>query len=208
MNFWEWVSLASLCFAGAASPGPSLAVVVRASVSGGKLAGLAAAWAHALGVGIYATLTVLGLNTLLSQLGGLFVALQTAGALYLLWLAWGILRSAPSDTEAQEAAPLTSATISARDGFAVAFLNPKLAVFMLALFSQFLRPDATLAHQGILIATATLIDGSWYTLITLAFSRDKWTQALRSNAARIDRVFAVLLTLVAAVILLRVFQSL
>lgn len=206
MSFWEWFSLASLCFAGAASPGPSLAVVVRASISGGKRAGLAAAWAHALGVGLYATLTVLGLSALISRVEGLFIALQTLGALYLLWLAFGIWRSAQSAAES-EVASVASAATSARDGFAVAFLNPKLAVFMLALFSQFLRPDASLTQQCILIATVTLIDGSWYTLITVAFSRDKWTQALRRNAGRIDRVFAVLLALVAVVILSRVAGS-
>jgi len=207
MNFWEWLGLASLCFAGAASPGPSLAVVVRASLSGGKTAGLAAAWGHALGVGIYATVTVLGLSTLLSRVDGLFIALQTAGALYLLWLAWGIWRSAQSPGVVQDSA-LNSAATSARDGFAVAFLNPKLAVFMLALFSQFLRPDATLTQQSMLVATATLIDGCWYTVITLAFSSNQWALALQNNAQRIDRVFAMLLTLVAAVILGRVIQSL
>ncbi|EED33238.1 transporter, LysE family [gamma proteobacterium NOR5-3] len=206
MNFLEWLSLASLCFAGAASPGPSLAVIVSASLAGGKRSGLAAAWAHAIGVGLYAALTVLGLTALLAAAGWLFVGLQSAGAIYLLWLAWGLWRSATSASMSDEPAT-TNVKSWARNGFAIAFLNPKLAIFMLALFSQFIRPDATVAAQAILIATATLIDGLWYTLITLVFTRGKWISALRSNAAKIDRLFAVLLSLVALVILARVLSS-
>lgn len=202
MSTWEWLGLASLCFAGAASPGPSLAVVVSASVSGGRLNGLAAAWAHALGVGLYAALTVLGLSTLLASAAWLFLGLQSAGAMYLIWLAWGLWRSAQSPLSESE--PLARSTASsARDGFAIAFLNPKLAVFMLALFSQFVRPEASTAGQATLIATATIIDGLWYTFVTMMITRGKWLTALKNNSAKIDKLFAVLLTLVAMTILTR-----
>ncbi|WP_439108013.1 LysE family translocator [Congregibacter sp.] len=206
MSFWEWLGLASLCLAGAASPGPSLAVVVSASLNGGKLSGLAASWAHAAGVGIYAGITVLGLGTLLSAGTGVFLVLQSAGALYLLWLALGLWRSAQSPAANSEQA-VAKVGMAARDGFAIAFLNPKLAVFMLALFSQFVRPDASASSQLALVATALFIDGLWYTLITLVFSRGKWIDTLRENASRIDRVFALLLTMVAAVILTRALQG-
>ncbi|WOJ94404.1 LysE family translocator [Congregibacter variabilis] len=207
MSAWEWLSLASLCFAGAASPGPSLAVVVSASLGGGKLAGLAAAWAHALGVGLYAVLTVLGLSALLANAAWLFLGLQSAGAIYLLWLAWGLWRSAQSST-AESKPTIKSAAASARDGFTIAFLNPKLAVFMLALFSQFVRPDANIEIQAILISTATLIDGLWYTFITLMLTRKKWISVLKANGAAIDRVFAGLLALLALTILTRLLSSL
>lgn len=207
MSLLEWISLASLCLAGAASPGPSLAVVINASITGGRLAGLATAWGHALGVGLYATLTVLGLSALITSVDGLFIALQTAGALYLLWLAQGLWRNTtePATDNGQHHAGTAS---TARNGFAIAFLNPKLAVFMFALFSQFVRPDAGTGTHVLLIATATLIDGLWYTLITLVFTQDRWIERLRRKAALLDRVFAVLLAMVALVILFRAAQSL
>jgi len=207
MSIWEWLSLASLCFAGAASPGPSLAVVVSASLTGGKLAGLSAAWAHALGVGLYATLTVLGLSTVIARAHWLFFSLQAAGAAYLLWLAWGLLHSAhsPSTTSAS---PASNAASSVRNGFAIAFLNPKLAVFMLALFSQFVQPDANAETKAILIATATLIDGIWYSFITVMITREKWINALKNNGPKIDRLFGGLLAILALVILARLLLSL
>ncbi|WOJ95586.1 LysE family translocator [Congregibacter brevis] len=203
----EWISLASVCLAGAASPGPSLAVVVSASLSGGKLNGLVAAWAHALGVGLYAGLTVLGISALVTADQRIFITIQTLGALYLLWLARSLwFNVAPDEANAQLSPAKTRST--ARDGFAIAFLNPKLAVFMLALFSQFVHPDANTSTKFLMAITALLVDGLWYSLITMVFTRGKWIAALRENAGRIDRVFGILLAIVAVVILLRVIQSL
>ena len=200
MSFWEWISLAGICFAGAASPGPSLAVVLGAVISGGRTHGVIAAWAHATGVGLYATLTVFGISTVITLIPGLFRGIQVAGALYLLWLAAKLLRSTgdPVDPGREIAGRAFGA---ARDGFAVAFLNPKLAVFMLALFSQFIKPDASIATTALLIGTATTVDGVWYTLITVLVGQQRWLDVLRRNAGLMDRVFGVLIAAVALSIL-------
>ncbi|MEM6773726.1 MAG: LysE family translocator [Pseudomonadota bacterium] len=200
MSLWEWLSLASVCFAGAASPGPSLAVVLDAVLRGGRGNGIIAAWAHALGVGLYAALTVFGISALLLNRPELFTLLQVCGALYLLWMAARLLRSTASPAEVSEDSP-SHVGRAARDAFAVAFLNPKLAVFMLALFSQFIRPAAAPAESALLIATATGIDGAWYTLVALVLSRGSWLDILRRNAVRIDRGFGALLAMLALSIL-------
>jgi threonine/homoserine/homoserine lactone efflux protein len=194
---WEWLTLASVCFAGAASPGPSLAVVVAAVVGGGRPAGLSAAWAHASGVGLYAAMTVMGISAVLRHAPRLLDAVQIAGALYLLWLATGLLRSR-GDNPGSTAGGVRHA---ARDGFAVAFLNPKLAIFMLALFSQFVNADATLGTGTILVATATLIDGCWYSLVTLLLSQPRFLASLQRRARLIDRVFGGLLAALGTYIL-------
>ncbi|MFT7287963.1 MAG: threonine/homoserine/homoserine lactone efflux protein [Halieaceae bacterium] len=206
VSVWEWLTLAGLCLAGAASPGPSLAVVMGASLRGGRGAGLAAAWAHAAGVGLYAALTVLGIGALITSHEIVFQSLQIAGAAYLLWLArrlWLSGRAAGASAEAPPEPILAGTGQSLRDGFAIAFLNPKLAVFMLALFSQFIKPDAGVPLGILLVATAALIDGFWYSLIALAVTRAGWVGRLRDNAALIDRSFAVLLALLANYIIAR-----
>jgi threonine/homoserine/homoserine lactone efflux protein len=79
---------------------------------------------------------------------------------------------------------------------------------MLALFSQFVRPDAGLLTSAKLIATATLVDGLWYSLVTLVLIRGKWIALLRENAGSINRLFAILLSTVALIILFRVIAAL
>jgi threonine/homoserine/homoserine lactone efflux protein len=207
LSLLEWLTLAGVCLAGAASPGPSLAVVFGAGLAGGRSAGLAAAWSHAFGVALYATLTVLGISALIATQQWLYIIVQAAGAFYLLWLARGMWAHTVQTGDTTPA-PERAVGNALRDGFAVAFLNPKLAVFMLALFSQFVRPDAGPLTSVQMIATAGLVDGCWYTVITLLFTQRGWIDRLRANATRLDRIFASLLTLLALSILLRLMLQL
>ena len=199
MTFIEWLPLASACFAGAASPGPSLAVVLANTMAGGRVAGLLTAWAHATGVGLYAAMTVFGLASLIAEFPTVYRVLQVGGALYLLWTARGLLASQGHGNGGEAVGTRRASAL--RDGFTIAFLNPKLAVFMLALFSQFVAPDASLAVALLLIATAMVIDGVWYSVVTLLLSRRGWLDALRSRARSIDRLFGLLLAAIAIYIL-------
>lgn len=200
MTVWQWLSLAGLCLAGASSPGPSLMVVFGASLGGGSSAGLVAAWAHALGVVLYALFTVLGVSALVAAMPALFVSIQIAGALYLLYLASKLLRSSGSAL-ANASHTQSSFREAAIDGFSVAFLNPKLALFMLALFSQFLRPEFGAAELAVMVATAGIVDGLWYSAIALLLTRERWLEALQRRAAFFDRTFGVLILLLALYIL-------
>lgn len=67
MTFSIWLSLLMICMLGAMSPGPSLAVVAKHSLAGGRLHGVVTSWAHAAGVGVYALVTLLGLAVVLKQ---------------------------------------------------------------------------------------------------------------------------------------------
>jgi threonine/homoserine/homoserine lactone efflux protein len=207
MTLLAWLTLAGICLAGAASPGPSLAVVLSSSVSGGRPSGLAAAWAHASGVAIYALLTVFGVSALLSRAPLLFSALQLGGAAYLLFLALRLLRSHGGTTGNRNVVRI-SALAAARDGFAVAFLNPKLGLFMLALFSQFVAPDYGPGELAIMVATAGAVDGLWYTLVTLLCTRPRWLASLQARGSLIDRLLAALLAALAITLLLRTAASL
>ncbi|MFP4061562.1 MAG: LysE family translocator [Halochromatium sp.] len=176
------------------TPGPSLAVVLGSMLRGGRGAGLAAALAHGLAVGLYAVLTVAGLATLLTASPTLFALLQFAAAGYLVFLASGALRQRAAMT------PATDGSIShdrpgmaARDGFMIAFLNPKLAVFMLALFAPFITADQGLGAKALLVLTIGGIDALWYSTVVLVMVRSGLLSALARNAINVQRVYAALL---------------
>ena len=192
-----WASVAAICALGAASPGPSLALVVRHSLSGSRALGVACALAHAMGVGVHALLTAAGLAAVLVAHPGLYRLLAVAGALYLAWLAWGILRQPGAHTPS--AGPGGAGIGAAmRDGFLMALLNPKIAVFFLALFSQFVSPDSDAFDMAVLWATATAIDGAWYSLVAVGLTGSRWLDGLRSHGAVVERVTGVLLLGLAA----------
>ena len=201
MDLGQWLSLASICLLGAMSPGPSLAVVINAALRGGHNAGIIAALTHGIATGLYGVLTVTGLAVLIASSPTVFLLFQIAGGLYLIYLGVKSLRS-------EGAGPLTEqqdqdARGAAVSGFLVAFLNPKLAIFMVALFAQFLRPEAPILEKGIMAFTVGAVDGAWYCLMALLVSHPLFFDRLQQNSRNIDRVFGLILIVLALTVLFR-----
>lgn len=199
-----WLSVATICALGAVSPGPSLAVVVRHSMRS-RMQGVACALAHSLGIGLYALATVLGLAAVLVAHPLLYRTVAIGGAIYLLWLG---LRALGGEGEGPDAPAGLRRDLpgAARDGFAIAVLNPKVAIFFMALFSQFVEPRSGVRDTVILSMTALGIDAIWYLLVAMAFSGSAvgW---LRRRQLAIDRITAALLIAVAAWTLMQALRS-
>jgi threonine/homoserine/homoserine lactone efflux protein len=197
MTFSAWLSLFAISLLGAMSPGPSLAMVVKHSLAGGRGNGLATAWAHSIGIGFYAFLTVVGLSVLLHQAEWLFRSISYVGAGYLAYLGWKAIRS-----RGGVVASLTSGTRvpvwhSAREGFLISLLNPKIAIFFTALFSQFIVVGHGVGGKAIIVITPLVTDGLWYSLITLFLSSPVILDRLKRKAAFIDRLSGLVLILLA-----------
>ena len=82
---------------------------------------------------------------------------------------------------------------AARDGFLIAIMNPKIALFFLALFSQFVRPDAGMTEKAIMAATAGVIDALWYIIVAVVLSHSIILEWLRARACLLDRLFGLIL---------------
>ena len=209
MTLEAWLLLVLLCLLGAMSPGPSLAVVLGSLLRGGQSAGLAAAFAHGLAVGLYALLTVAGLAAVVASSSLLFAVLELIAAGYLLYLAHGALRSSARTLTTDRAAPVRESSGSAaRDGFMIAFLNPKLAVFMLALFAPFTGADQNLAAKAVMVLTIGGIDALWYATVVLVVVRAGLLPALERRAVMIDRLFGLLLLVLAVFVASRAVEVL
>jgi threonine/homoserine/homoserine lactone efflux protein len=197
----QWLSLVSILLLGVMSPGPSVAVVISSTLKGGSRAGYLTACFHGIGITLYAVLTVAGLAVLLAGAPLAFLLMQIAGGLYLIWLGIKSLRSKGGSLAGDDSAQ--SNHNPALAGFLVAFLNPKVAIFMLALFSQFLDPNASVQAKGVMVASAGLIDAGWYAFVVAMISRPSFLQRMRDSSQLIDRVFGVILIVVALTVLLR-----
>lgn len=204
MTLTLWLSLLTVCLLGAMSPGPSLAMVAKHSLAGGRMNGLATAWAHALGIGVYAFITLIGLAVVLQQSPFLFKAISYAGAGYLAYLGYQALRSKGGVAEKLESGIQTSLCTSAKEGLLISLLSPKIALFFIALFSQYVSVGNTLSAQSIIVITPFLVDGLWYTLVTFLLSSSRLIEKIRSKARFIDRLSGAVLILLAIRVLLTV----
>jgi threonine/homoserine/homoserine lactone efflux protein len=186
-----WLTVLSICILGAMSPGPSLALVLRHTLAGGRRNGSLAALAHGAGIGLYALAAISGLAVLLTASPALFRAFEWAGAAYLAWLGLRGLRAKPAPPDSP--GPPVSGRSAARDGFLIAFLNPKIAVFFIALFAQVIGPGTPWAARVLYAGTAWFIDTVWYLLVAWLFSVPRWLGWLQRQAVWFERLFGLVL---------------
>lgn len=193
MELTSWLALAAICVMGAISPGPSLALIIRNTVQGGQGHGVATALGHGLGVGIYALITALGLSVLITQTPLLFDIIRYGGAAFLAWLGIKALLAKPVSGGGEEESHGLKGRQGAFEGFMVAFLNPQLAIFFIALFSQFVHADTGWREGGIMMLTAGGIDALWYVLVALVLSRGPVLAWLKAKSFLIDKLSGLVL---------------
>lgn len=200
MDSASWLPIAAVCLTGAATPGPSLAVVVKNTIAGGRRQGVLTGIGHGLGVGIYAFGAVVGAATLVETVPGVASAIEILGGLYLVWMGVGVLRGAGDGEEEEGHAP--SSRSGFREGFAIAFLNPKIAVFFLALLGSFLPADATTLDRTGVALLAMSIDAVWYVLVALLLVTTGAAAWLEARGRGVELVLGTLLVAVGGFLVL------
>jgi threonine/homoserine/homoserine lactone efflux protein len=150
-----------------AVPGPSNLYVLTRGLQSGSRAAVAGAAGCATGAYVYVAATAAGLAALLASSQVVFAVVHYAGAAYLCWLGIAALRSRGSETP-RVSGP-RSPWRSYRQGALVELGNPKVALFFLALFPQFIHPDAGPAALqvlvlGTLFVTLGFLSDSMYAL--------------------------------------------
>ena len=182
---------------GAISPGPSLAVLLRNTIEGGKSRGVACGLGHGIGFGIYAFVAIAGIAQLKSRASGAAHLLEIAGAIFLLILAALMLRG-----EGEDSKPKNSERRGFSEGFLISFLNPKILVFLIAIFSQFIQPDFTWTERALVAGIAMIIDGGWYILVALVISGTPILESLQRNGRKVELAMGMVLAALGIWILL------
>ncbi|TDD65470.1 LysE family translocator [Jiangella aurantiaca] len=184
-------------------PGPDQALITRNALVGGRAGGLLTMVGGVLGLTVHASAAAVGLSALLLASATAFTVLKIAGAVYLLWLAVQMLRSAarsrrePAADEPVTVPPRRGAYL--RQGFLSNALNPKVALFFVTFLPQFLSADAGSARAEALLFSAVfaLLYLAWFGLYVAAVDQlGRWLRRPAVNA-RIEQVTGVLLAAVA-----------
>ncbi len=203
--YWGSVTLA--CLMGAMSPGPSLAIIVNYSLSQGRLAGVCAALAHGVGIGIFAFATAFGLVLAVDKNPSLFDVIQIFGSFFLLLMAAKLL-FAPLDKQADIVVAARASLVAAvRDGFLIALINPKILLFFTALFSQFVRVDSEPWEKLGLTLIAGGVDALWYILVALVISQTGALSKFQRNSWWLDKIFSLLLFAIAVHFIREISQT-
>jgi len=171
----SWWLFFGMTFVVSATPGPNMLLVMRTSARLGLRAAVATMAGCMSSLLVMMGVSAAGLGAVLHAFPAVFDALRWGGAAYLAYLGVVCWRT-PVHQDAADpqapAAPGRSAWALVRQGAMVAASNPKAMLFAAAFFPQFIHADsAPLPQLGILLATFTVIEVSWY--FVYAFSGHK-----------------------------------
>jgi len=148
-------------------PGPSVTVIIANSLRTGTSAGLANVAGTQAGLLIMIGVLALGLETVVTVMGEMFVWLKLAGAAYLIWLGVKMWRS-DGKLGAPDAEQVRARSLRGYfwQGFIVIWSNPKALFFFGAFIPQFIVPEGNAALQTaflglIFMITATVLDSGY-----------------------------------------------
>ena len=185
------ITIAGIHFVALATPGPDFFFVSRVALSQGRTAGFKAMLGVSLGVLLWATLALLGLNILLQKAAWLQQGIMVAGGLYLCYLAYQIFKSvlyAQNVADAEN--PDTQ--IKQKDnhvflkGLLTNLSNPKAIIFFASVFSVFI---GNLSNENakwwilLLIVLETML---WFSVVATVFSLPKMQNAYKKAGKWID----------------------
>ena len=134
-----------------ALPGSDMAFVIGHTLAGGRSLGLAAISGIVLGGAAHSAMAYLGIGLILQTVHGAFSVMLIAGAVYLAWLGYQLLKTEPGPRAAQSATARSHFTTLGH-GVVTCLLNPKAYFFMFAIFPQFIQPEkGSLGMQVIIL---------------------------------------------------------
>jgi len=175
------------------TPGPNMAWLAALSLSRGWRTGLSAVAGVALGLSVYGIAAALGVAAIIENSPVLYQALRWGGVAYLLWLAWDAWFTADEITATNVSDANHERASAFRRGLITNLLNPKAAVFYIAMLPEFVTVSAgnvvtqTLTLSGVYVAIATAI----HALIVLLASSVRGLVARSGRMEAVRRVLAL-----------------
>lgn len=137
------------CFIIEATPGPNMTYLAILASSQGRWAGLSAVTGTALGLLLVGLAAAIGLAAVIAQSPALYDLLRWGGVFYLLWLAWDGWQSAKAPTQAEKGTKFEHRYFTR--GLIVNLLNPKAAVFYVAMLPSFISTNGPIIPQTLLL---------------------------------------------------------
>ena len=200
---WFWLQFAAICIVGAMSPGPSMALIIRNSIKFGRVSGLLSSIGHAIGIGIYAAISIAGLQLILISNIIIFNAIQLCGSIFLLILGILFLKNSGEILSIEDDQKSLNSFFQ---GFAISILNPKILIWFAAIFSQFIEVSSTSLTKFMMVFIASSIDGIWYVILTIIVTSFGLKKFIENNTKNIQNISGLVLILISLIILYQILR--
>ncbi len=188
-------SIALALMLGAISPGPTFIYVAKNSIAISRKHGLFTALGTGMGAAIFGLLAVMGLQAILLAVPSAYFLLKICGGLYLLFLAYKIVKHAKEPIQTNLA---HGQQMSLRRAFTTGLItqlsNPKIAIVLASIFTALLPKEIPNYFYVVLPILCFFIDAGWCSLVAVALSAEKPRQAYITFKAIFDRAAGAVMT--------------
>ncbi|PIQ76306.1 hypothetical protein COU78_02125 [Candidatus Peregrinibacteria bacterium CG10_big_fil_rev_8_21_14_0_10_49_24] len=195
MRMSAFLTVALVHFLGMISPGPDFAIVSKNSLVHSRKKGVLTALGIALGLEMHVTYSLLGIGFIISKSIVLYSLLKYVGAAYLLYIGWKALRSQPTCNEdlSQQSCKKMTNKEAFCNGLLTNMFNPKVTLFMLALFTQVIDPATPLLTQALYGAYMGVSTFLWFSFLACILSLSTIKNIFRSIQHYVERVMGAVL---------------
>ena len=196
----QFIGLAAIALLGAMSPGADFVLVTRNSFKYSRKIGIFTAIGIGMGVLVHVFYTLAGIGLIISKSILLFNIIKFLGAGYLIYIGWKSLKAKPQNSEdlieeSKENIANISPIKAVFMGIATNALNPKVTLFFLSLFVQFISTGTPFSVQVMLGLETALIIGGWFVVVAFMFSNSWLKEKLRKFGYWFERITGAALIL-------------
>ncbi len=183
------IAFAGIVFLLAIVPGPNALLILHTSVTKGRTSALLNILGFTVGFFIHAFVSAKGLSLLMTQSAAAFNIFKWMGVIYLLWLGFSNIRCGMRmsrievDTrQSLQASQVGMLSASFLKGLLTNLLNPKIVLFYLSIFPQFVEATHILEQSLLLAGIQSLVVGSWFVVVILFTTKFKaWLSASKTS---------------------------
>ena len=186
MTILLFAKIIIVCLLGAMSPGPSMVVVINNAIYKNRINGILTAIGHGFGIGIYAFFAVLGIGLIIKTNLFLFNTIKILSIFFLFYLGFQAIFSNPKMNFEKNA--IKFGVKSFLEGFTISILNPKILIWFLAIYSQFMSASNDYILNISLILIASSVDALWYILLVKFVTAKGVLEKLKSKLQLIQKL--------------------
>ena len=190
MTILLFAKITIVCLLGAMSPGPSMVVVINNAIYKNRINGILTAIGHGFGIGIYAFFAVLGIGLIIKTNLFLFNTIKILSIFFLFYLGFQAIFSNPKMNFEKNA--IKFGVKCFLEGFAISILNPKILIWFLAIYSQFMSASNDYILNISLILIASSVDALWYIILVKLVTVKGVLEKLKSKLQLIQKLIGYL----------------
>jgi len=200
MTFLLFIQIAFVCLLGAMSPGPSMMVVINNAIFKNKFNGILTAIGHGFGIGVYALFAVVGVGLIIKTNIIIFNSLKFLSIIFLFYL--GIRALVKIDRIEFDRNNIKSGMRSFFQGLSISILNPKIFIWFIAIYSQFMSVNNGYFFNITLVLIASVVDAFWYLLLVNLVTSHSILELIRNKSYLIQKIVGFLFIIISIVLLI------